>query len=730
MSIVLNKLWQMKRIIILYIFIILTNICFAQNQGSIIVKDSKTKEPLIGAAVSVKGTKIGSTTDIDGKINLKGVTDGEQTIVISFIGYETSEQKITFPISADIEIFLESDEEELEEVVVSTTRISRNIEDIPTRIEAISLEEIDEKANMRPNNVSMILHESTGIQVQQTSYTSANQSIRIQGLDGKYTQILKDGFPTFGGFSSGLSLLDIPPLDLRQVEIIKGSASTLYGGGAIAGVVNFISKEPKEKQEFSAIINQTSTGGGTNFSAFSAKRNNKVGYSVLVSGTIQKLYDVDKDDFTEIPKSRDLNINPRLFVYLNDKTKLILGNSITFQNRFGGDVFVINGKADSQHTYFEKNESVRNISTLQLSRQVSENRQLIFKQSLSVFDRQIKIPAYSFRGLQTNAYTDFSYIIQQAKHAIVIGGNLIFDSFKEKESLQSRTESNFIAGAYVQDNWDITDKFLVEGGFRLDYAKRHGVFALPRISALYKISEHWSSRLGGGLGYKLPTMFTEATETLAFQNVLAIDNKAKAEKSYGSTLDFNYQNTIGENFSFTANQLFFVTQIDQPLVLRTNANNEFYFENAAKPVLSKGFETNLRFTFADWVKFFVGYTFTDAKATYKNTNQTVALLPKNKVNMALLAEKHRNFKIGLEGYYSDRQVLSDGRLTQSYWEFGLFLEKTFGKFSVFANAENFTDTRQNRFEKVVYDAHNSPKFNEVYTHTEGRSFNGGIKIKL
>jgi iron complex outermembrane receptor protein/outer membrane receptor for ferrienterochelin and colicins len=720
----------MNRITLLYIFIFLSHICFAQNPAGIIVKDSKTKESLIGATVAVKGSKIGATTDIDGRITLKGVPDGEQTLVVSFIGYTNVVQKINFPLNADLEILLEGDNEELEEVVVSTTRISRNIDSIPSRIEAISAEEIDEKANMRPNNVSMLLHESTGIQVQQTSYTSANLSIRIQGLDGRYTQILKDGFPTFGGLSSGLSLLDIPPLDLRQVEIIKGSASTLYGGGAIAGVVNFISKEPRDKREFSAIINQTSTGGGTNFSAFSARRNNKTGYSVLVSGTVQKPYDVDKDDFTEIPKSRDLNINPRLFVYFNDRTKLIVGNSTTFQNRFGGDMFVINGKADSQHTYFEKNESVRNISTLQLSRQISENQQLVFKQSLSFFDRQIKIPDYSFRGLQRNAYTDFSYVSTRNKHTVLVGANLIFDNFKERESPQPRTENNFITGIYAQDNWDLTEKFLIEGGFRLDYARRHGIFALPRISALYKISDHWSSRLGGGLGYKLPTMFTEATETLAFQNVLAITNDVKAEKSVGSTLDFNYQNTIGENFSFTANQMFFITHINQPLVLHTNAGGEFYFENAARPVISKGFETNLRFVFADWIKLFVGYTFTDAKATYKFNNQVVPLLPKNKVNMALLAEKHQNFKIGLESYYSDRQVLSNGLLTRPYWEFGLFMEKTFGRISVFANAENFTDTRQNRFEKVVFDAHNSPKFNEVYTHTEGRSFNGGIKIKL
>ena len=89
---------------------------------------------------------------------------------------------------------------------ISKTRTSRTIQNAPTRVETIELEEIDEKSNMRPSNVSMILHESTGIQVQQTSATSANASIRIQGLDGRYTQLLKDGYPNFGNFASGLSI--------------------------------------------------------------------------------------------------------------------------------------------------------------------------------------------------------------------------------------------------------------------------------------------------------------------------------------------------------------------------------------------------------------------------------------------------------------------------------------------------------------------------------------------
>src|ERR1044072_820952 len=102
---------------------------------------------------------------------------------------------------------------------------------------------------MKPGDIRVVLSESTGSQTQQTSATSANASIRIQGLDGRYTQVLKDGFPMYAGFSSGLGLLQPPPLDLHQFEVIKGSASTLYGGGAIAGLVNLISKTPGDKKE-------------------------------------------------------------------------------------------------------------------------------------------------------------------------------------------------------------------------------------------------------------------------------------------------------------------------------------------------------------------------------------------------------------------------------------------------------------------------------------------------
>jgi outer membrane receptor for ferrienterochelin and colicins len=155
----------------------------------------------------------------------------------------------------------------------------------------------------------------------------------------------------------------------------------------------------------------------------------------------------------------------------------------------------------------------------------------------------------------------------------------------------------------------------------------------------------------------------------------------------------------------------------------------FSFANATQPVRSAGFETNVRAAY-DFVKLFAGYTFTNAKAKYLVGNQTLPLTPKSKINSALLFEKEKNYKVGVEAYYTSSQYLTDRFRTRPYWVFGAFAEKTYGKYSLFLNAENFTDTRQSRFGTVVFPPHQNPSFAEIYTHTEGRVFNGGLKVKF
>lgn len=722
----------MKKIYILFIILLLNKYGIAQNTLQLLVQDTSKKQPLTGATVLLKEHKQQALTDSLGQATFTGLPNGKLNIVISHVTYETQTVEITLPVAPSflLEVNLQPEEEELEEVTISTTRTSRNIKNVPTRVESIDEEEIDEKSNMRPSNVSMILHESTGIQVQQTSATSANASIRIQGLDGRYTQLLKDGYPNYGNFASGLSVLEIPPLDLKQVEVIKGPASTLYGGGAIAGVINFISKIPEEKPAYHFIINKTSLGGN-DYAAFISAKNKNIGITLLASANFQKAFDVDNDDFTELPKTSYYTFSPKMFFYVNDNNTITVNNSYSHQLRTGGDINVIKGNSNFYHTYFEKNKSYRNISSIEWERKFSGKNKLIVKQSFSIFNRTISIPGYSFKGVQKNTFTDISYLHNLNKHTFIVGANYWYDDFKENAAYSGISRNSYVstAGVFVQDTWDVSSKLSFENGLRIDGVRKYGIFILPRISALYKFSNAFSSRVSAGLGYKTPTIFTEQTETIQYQNVLPLNN-VEAERSYGGTVDISYRKKWTTDFSVFINQLFFYSRINRPLVLDTNLIQQYYFRNASQDVQSAGFETNAKFIYKDRYKLFAGYTYTYATARYLTGNQFIRLIPKHKINLALIYEIESNIKAGLEAYYTGKQILSNGTTTQPFWEMGCMIEKIFSRFSIFINAENFTDIRQGRYKRVSNAPHNNPSFDEIWTHTEGRSFNGGIKIRL
>lgn len=723
----------MFRTIILIAVVSMASAVFAQdgNTVKLQIKNKDTKQAVAEATITVKDTEISFTADKVGKVEARNLPTGEQTLEVSALGYETTELKLTFPLTDQTErvVFLEINNK-VGEVTITSTRTGREIENEPTRVEAIDEEEIDEKINMRPANVSMVLHESTGIQVQQTSATSNSQSVRIQGLDGRYTQILKDGFPAFGGFSGSLSLLEIPPLDLRQVEIIKGPSATLFGGDAIAGVVNFVSKDPSEVAVTTLILNQTSALG-TDFSIFNSRKFKRFGYTLLGSANYQKEYDVDDDEFTELPNTKSFAFNPKLLFYISDKTTLTATTSISHQDRKGGDVLALRGQPNPLHTYFEQNKSTRSVSTFSLNHEFADGGRLFAKQSFAFFKRDLTTPNYGFSGDQFNSFTDVSYARVVGKHAIVAGVSAIYDRFREDvaANIVPRNETRAYGGVFVQDTVDLTNKFSLEAGFRLDHAKDYGTFALPRVSVLYRFSDNLTTRVGFGLGYKTPTMFTEDAETLLFRNVAGVGNNLKAERSKGGTVDVNYRGTVGEKFTYSLNQMFFYTTITDPIVLRPTAFLGFRFRNETSPIISKGFETNARFGYGV-AKLFFGYTVTDAKAGYLAGDRRLTLLPRQKVNSSLVFEKHESYKFGAEFYFAGRQTLDDRSLTRSTGEFGLFAEKTFAKYSLFINGENLTDVRQGRYGLVVIPPHTNPTFAEIYTHLEGRVFNGGIKVRF
>ncbi|MFS4484370.1 TonB-dependent receptor [Hyunsoonleella sp. 2307UL5-6] len=685
-------------------------------------------EPLLGATVYFQEFEKGAVTDFDGIATFNEIPNGEHIAIISFLGFETLKTIIQIPTNSDLIFKLKSGENQLDEIVLQSSRSTRTVKKIPTRIEFIGVEELGEKAIMNPTNISMVLRESTGIQMQQTSLSSGSTNIRIQGLDGRYTQLLRDGFPLYGGFSSGLSILQIPPLDLQQFEIIKGSSSTLYGGGAIAGLVNMVSKTPDEEPALDIMLTQTQALGST-ANVFYSKRNEKFGISLYGSGHYQKAYDPEDDGFSNLPKTKSISFNPKFFYYPSDKTTFWLGLNGTYDDRIGGDITKIESGENGIHQYTEENISKRLSSQAVYKTQIDSISSLNIKNSVSFFDRNLTIPDFNFDGKQTNTFTEISYQKETSKADWIFGANLYTSNFDENDNATlQRDQKDITYGMFANNIYDLSENCILETGLRADYNTDFGFFPLPRISVLYKNDNGFSSRIGGGLGYKIPDIFTEEAEFINFENVLGINKSSlKAESSYGVNLDFNYQTRLFETIGFSINQLFYVTAINNGLLLNSTDSGMFAFENATDEILSKGAETNIKFTYKDF-RWFLNYALIDTKLNYLAGNPQKPLTAKHNAGSVLMYESEK-WRIGYETYYTGKQFLSNGTETTDFVTMGLLLMRNFKFGSAFVNFENFTDRRQSRFSPLVLPPHENPEFPEIYAPTDGFIFSVGIIIK-
>ncbi|MCD6013913.1 MAG: hypothetical protein K0Q79_3775 [Flavipsychrobacter sp.] len=730
----------MKRFAMLCIAICYITASYSQHTFNAIIKDSAKRENLVGVTGVLKGSTNGGTSDADGKLTISAIPAGPQTIVFSSIGYKPVERQFVFPLSSDnpITIFLAATGTALDAIVVEGTRSNRSIANTPTRVEVLT-EEIDEASTMDPSKVAHLLTHSTGIQVQQTSATSNTANVRIQGLDGRYTQILKDGFPLYGGFSGSLSIMQIPPLDLRQVEYIKGSASTLYGGGAIAGLINLISKEPTHEETLLHV--NASQLGALDVNTFMSRKIGKMGFTLLAQRNTHQPFDADKDGYTDLPQLTKYNFNPKLFYYFSEKTKLSLGGTFTSETREGGDTKLLQHEyPDSVHFYKERNEISRITSQLKFEHSFNDVYTLSVRNSFNLFDRSLDItPApnlqqYRFAGKQLSSFSEIAVTHRKQQNVLIAGVNFYSDDFKEQQ-LQStvlRNEGYQTVGAFANYTFDVNKMIAIESGLRVDYVVDAKAFVLPRLSALFKWTSKLTTRIGGGMGYRNPTIFNQEAELLGYQNVLPIDKKTvKAEESYGGSADIGYKTTFGRKFSLNINQMFFYTYLNNPLVLIASKSLPPYysFVNANGYTRSYGAETFFKFGFYDFV-LFMGYTYTNARNMFNGIETPVTLTPTHSLKGDLLYSLPGKWRIGFDYELKSSQTLSSGIKTRSFWTYGAMIEYTWKNFTVFGNTENLTNFRQTNYGNLQSAPYNTPQFTEVWAPLDGFVFNGGFKIRL
>lgn len=725
-----KKLPLLKKIVLLWM-VILANQLHAQQLFKGIIKNTNTF--LAGAMVIATNghKKISAVSDEKGFFILTGLSAGTITIEVSFTGYATKEITAILPDTSIHFIALEENNPSLDNVtVVASTRSGDPIETATTKVEVLGITEMNEESTLKPGNIASILGDVSGVQIQQSSATSGNSNVRIQGLDGRYTQILRDGMPLFGGYSGGFGVLSIPPLDLKQVELIKGSSSTLYGGGAIAGLINLLSKKPTYKPEASFLINQ-STLKETNVNGYYAQRWKKVGLTLFGGQTFQKQVDVNKDGLSDVPNIKSTIIHPTLFFYPSNKTYFSLGWSGGFEKRTGGDMIAVAGIADTSHPYFEKNNLHRNTFTLIGESRPSNTLTLVLKANISIFKREEIANTYNFFGKQNSYYTEASLVKKAGEHTIFAGVNFTGDKFapSARTPVPVGALANHTIGIFTQDSWKLLKNTKIEAGLRADHHDKYGNFLLPRIAVFRQIDSHWGARAGFGMGYTTPNPLTPQIKDYSIYDLLPLTGNITAERSYGGNVDINYKTTFGAEGNLLVDQSFFITKINNPVIGMESDAGLVSFHNQTKPILTQGSDTYVKIEFQGW-EFYIGYTYTNALRKYLDKNQFMPITPRHRAAATAVYELEGKWRTGIEASYNGHQYRQDGSKTNPYLFMAAMVERKFGpKWSLVLNCENLFDERQSKHETLYNGNIKNPSFKELWAPIDGRAINLCLRLQ-
>jgi iron complex outermembrane receptor protein len=694
--------------------------------ASITVEVRQDTLPVEGARV--RSARVGAHTDRAGHALLH-LTPGIHDIVAAKIGFEPETVTVTVRPRGDttIVIDLTALAAELSGIVVSAARSGRRIEDEPLRVEALAQEEVEEKLRMTPGDITMMLNESSGLRVQTTSPSLGGANVRVQGLRGRYTQILADGLPLYGGQTGGLGLLQIPPMDLGGVEIIKGVASALYGGSALGGVINLVSKRPGEAPARDLLLNQTTLGGNDAVAFASSRLGRRWGYTLLAGAHRQSQIDRDDDGWTDLPEYERGLVRPRLYWTSERGHTGMITVGTTIERREGGTMD--GAVAPSGMPYPERLRTNR-FDAGGVARFVVGGTFVISMRGSAAWQRH----RHTFgdvgeRDDHLTWFAEAASTFTKGTSSSVVGVAV------QQERYRARDVDGFdytftTPGIFSQTTMDIGERLALTGSARLDRHSEYGTQLSPRLSALVKMTPRWSLRLSAGTGYFAPTWFTEETEVIGLTPLARLFD-LRAEKAVSGSADLG-----GALGPVELNATVFGSVVRFPVgVLELPGDDgRVTLVNVSGPTRTTGGELLLR-----WKPqpFHVTASYTFVRSTEKDPEtgdrRTVPLTPRHQAGLVTMWEQEEQARVGVEVYYTGRQWLDDNPYrteSKPYVHIGVLAERRFGRARAFVNVENVLNYRQTRHDPLVLPARGvGGRWTvDVWGPLEGRVANVGLRI--
>ncbi len=763
---------QMKKELRILIILLFCSIAgFAQNTsdthitGYIMNKNTKEYLPLID--VSLKGTTIGTTTDATGHYFLKNLPFGKFTMVVSGIGYKSIEKEInlTSAKTIDEDFELEDDQIMLEGVVVSANRNETNRKETPTIVNIISA-----KVFENTNSVCLAqgLNFQPGLRTEINCQNCGLPQVRINGLDGTYSQILIDSRPIYSALQSVYGIEQIPINMIERVEVVRGGGSAIFGANAIGGTINIITKDPTGN---SVTLANTTTmiGGGTpdintTLNASIVSDDNKAGITLFGSTRQRNPYDNNGDGFSEITKLRVQNIGFKGFYKTGNYSKLTIEYHNLYNYIRGGNDFDLPvQQADiAEAAEYNINTGSLNYSIL------SKNN----KHHFNVFSSAQLLNRTNYAGAQQDlngfGKTDGKTFVTGGQYTysmdkllfmpaiLTTGAEYNFDDLHDLIQGYNRTtdQSINITSVYLQNEWKNKKLSILLGG-RFD---KHSLIKCPilspRVNFRYNPNDIISFRASYSTGFRAPQVYDEDLHGSAIGGEISfIQNNPSLQpeesQSYSGSID------IGKIFGNVKTDFLiegFYTNLDNVFVLTeigTNPDGSFILErNNASGAFVKGINIEGKIVPSNKLQFQLGMTF--QKSEYKEAQQwsdDLTVVPQKKMfrspdqygYLTAMYQVVKDFNLSFTGTYTGSMLVQHfaGYLpndievnTPSFFDLNMKLSYDFklkggAKLQLNGGVQNIFNSYQNDFDKGTFrDA------GYIYGPALPRSLTFGLKIMI
>jgi len=563
----------MKKLFFLLFLILITPFSLPANEnirrGSVKgrVLDAETDAPLPGVNIMVAHTTIGTASSVDGVFNLSHVPLGEIQLIATMIGYKKDIifLNINTDPGEDIEIRLKSTVLQLGGVVVTGTGTPHLMEDTPVRTQLIPRLAIRQK---QACNLAEALSFQTGVRVENNCTNCNFSQVRILGLDGKYSQILIDGDPVVSSLAGVYGLEHIPEEMVDQIEVVKGGGSSLYGGGAVAGVVNIITRRPMQNQiRIRSLLH--STGGKTDLQqGVVAERISETGRSgAFIFGSVRKRnpYDHNHDGYSELGEITHESIGFKYFLNPTENSELLASFHRIHEERRGGNAFE---KPLHEAEIAESVEHWRTGGTLQWSHQInplfdyrayisaaSENRRSYYG-GLSGESDIHRLEALAFYGRTENPMITggVQANLTSGTHLMTIGMQHSRDELHDETAANTAYYIDEIytnTGIFIQDDLHLGRHEQLEFviGARMD---KHSELAKwifsPRVNAMLKLGGGLTLRGGATTGFKPPQTYDEDLHLCGVegdQRIIRNSETLKEERSLSLSCGLEWIGKLG-----------------------------------------------------------------------------------------------------------------------------------------------------------------------------------------